>query len=68
MIARKQNSNSNSPQAAMVNPISDIMSNLHAFTSTSKRNTLVYNPNEETTVIKDKYQLESEIIYLFTRN
>ena len=41
--------------------------NLHAFASTSELKTLVYDPNEETTIIKDKYQLdhESDVIYLF---
>ena len=62
---QNSNQNSNSPQGAMVNYMSGSMSNLHAFASSSKLKTLVYNPNEETTIIKDKYQLESDVIYSF---
>ena len=65
MIAGNQNQNSNSPQAVMVNHMSGSMSTLYAFASTSKLKTLVYNPNEETTIIKDKYQLESDVVYSF---
>ena len=35
------------------------VSNLHAFASTSKLKTLAYHPNEETTIIKDKYSFEN---------
>ena len=65
MIVRKPNSNSNSPQGEMVNHMIGNIPNLHAFASTSELKTLVYNPNEETTIIKDKYQLESDVIYSF---
>ena len=59
MIAGEPNSNSNSPQGEMVNHMSGNIPNLHAFASTSKLKTLVYNPNE-TTIIK-----ESDVIYSF---
>ena len=49
----------------MVNHMSGSMSILHAFSSTGELKTSLYTPNEETTTIKDKYQLESDVIYLF---
>ena len=49
----------------MVNHMGGSISNLRAFASTSELNALVYNPNEKTTITKDKYQLEPDVIYSF---